>query len=74
MSTRQLSFNIASRLGMTQKTVERYIRRVMNGEFKSIDLYRADSYAVALGSSGAEMWGDEWDEASPVEPYGDEDW
>lgn len=67
-----VSLEVAQRLGQNPETVKRYVQRVLSGEFKRVGLYVADEYAVALGEMAATMWGNEWDEANPVEPYGDE--
>lgn len=70
----QLAFEVSSRLGMDYDNCERQIRKMLQGKMQRITLTTADNYATALGGySPATLWGQEWDDASPVEPYGDED-
>lgn len=68
------SVEIASRLGMDYDSVERQIRRILSGDVTKVAFHTADNYCIALGGPmPAQVWGREWDEASPVEPYGDEE-
>lgn len=74
IGTKRMSFEIASRLGMDFERVYRHVRRILQGNLTSIQFHTGDRYCVALGQTmPAELWGSEWDDASPVEPYGDED-
>lgn len=69
-----MSIEIATRLGMEYDSVARQVHKMFSGETKTISMYLADSYCVALGGvMPASLWGQEWDDASPMEPYGDED-
>lgn len=71
----RMSFEIASRLGMQFGRVERHIRRIVAGDVRHVAFDTADKFCVALGGvMPATLWGDEWNDASPVEPYGDEEW
>lgn len=71
--TRHVAFEIAARLGMTFDTVERQVSRILSGRILKVSFHTADSYCVACGEMPTTLWGKEWDAASPVEPYGDED-
>lgn len=72
-SVAKVSIEVATRLGLRFDSVERQIRKILQGKMQKVDLYLADAYAVALGQEmPAVMWGDEWEFANPVEPYGDE--
>lgn len=73
-SIRHVSVEVAARLGMRFDSVERQLRKILQGEMQKLDFYTADAYAVALDQGmPAQLWGEEWWEANPVEPYGDEE-
>lgn len=73
VSLNALSVEVASRLQEDPQTVRRYLTRVVAEEFERIEFHTADRYAIALGEMPASLWGSAWDDASPVEPYGDEE-
>lgn len=68
-----LSVDMATRLGMDARSLERRIGRLVDGTYKRVELHSADELAIGLGQSPQAIWQDEWDRANPVEPYGDED-
>lgn len=70
----RMSIEIATRLGMTFERVERHVRRILAGDVRKVAFHTADNYCVALGGvMPSSLWGKEWDDACPVEPYGDEE-
>lgn len=70
----KVSVEVATRLGMRYESVDRQLRKILQGKMSKLDFYLADAYAVALGEEmPALLWGEEWDDANPVEPYGDEE-
>lgn len=74
MGVRPMSAAMATRLGMDAMSLEKRIRRLMDGTYKSLTLSSADELAIGLGQSPQGIWGAEWDIANPVEePYGDEE-
>jgi hypothetical protein len=71
---RVMSVEIATRLGMEYGRVERHIRRIVAGTITHVRLHTADAYCVALGGVlPASLWPDAWEDANPIEVYGDED-
>lgn len=69
---RPMSVEIATRLGMEYESVARQVHKMFSGQTKTISMYLADSYCVAIGDMPASLWGQAWDDANPIEPYGDE--
>lgn len=74
VGSNQMSLEIATRLGMEFGEVHRHIRKIVAGDVRKVSLETADRYCTALGGdSAAALWGQEWQDANPIEPYGDED-
>lgn len=58
---------------MKYESVEQHVRRIMSGAVKKVSFSTADRFCVALGQEmPASLWGQEWQDASPPEIYGDE--
>lgn len=73
----KMTFEVASRLGMSYERIDRHIRRIVAGDVTKISFNNADKFCVALGGiSPATLWPEEWEYANPVEdePYGDENY
>lgn len=69
-----MSVDMATRLGMDARSLERRISRLVDGTYKRVTLHSADELAIGLGQSPQAIWGQEWDAQNPVDLYGDEEY